>query len=52
MVTALAEQGEPGNFSEGHHLDAKTVKRIPKEMVGRCLSSKEAQQLLKRLEKR
>lgn len=36
-------------FTEGHQLDAKTVKKIPKDMIGKCLSSKQAQQLLKRL---
>jgi hypothetical protein len=37
------------SFQEGHQLDAKTVKKIPKDMVGKCLSGTQAEKLLKRL---
>jgi hypothetical protein len=40
---------EPGPFTEGHQLDEKMSRRIPKQMIGRCLSTCEAQQLLKRI---
>jgi hypothetical protein len=41
---------EPGTFSEGHELQRKHIRRIPKKMIGRCLSTREAQQVLKLLE--
>jgi hypothetical protein len=49
MLVALREHGEPGAFSEGHQLDSKTVRKIPKKMIGKRLSPKQAQQLLKKL---
>jgi hypothetical protein len=39
----------PGEFTEGHQLDAKLIKRIPKKLIGKVLSAKEAEQLLTRL---
>jgi hypothetical protein len=36
-------------FVEGHELEKKLIKKIPKEMYGRCLSAKEAEQLLRKL---
>jgi hypothetical protein len=32
----------PGEFQEGHELDDKTAKKVPKAMIGRVLSRKEA----------
>jgi hypothetical protein len=49
MKAHLAKLDAGGEFIEGHQLDAKTVKRVPKKAVGRCLSSKEAGQILQRL---
>ncbi len=42
--------GQQGRFQEGHKLDAKTVKKIPANMIGRTLSHKEAFALLKRID--
>jgi hypothetical protein len=41
----------PGEFQEGHELDDKTAKKVPKGMIGRVLSRKEATALLKKLDK-
>jgi hypothetical protein len=41
----------PGEYVEGHQLDAKLIKRIPKDLVGKCLSTRQAQQLLAKLAK-
>jgi len=48
LVAAMSH--EPGIFREGHELPKKHIRRIPKNMIGRCLSSPEAQRLLKLLE--
>jgi hypothetical protein len=49
-VHAATKNGlEPGSFIEGHQLDKKLIKKIPKDMIGKPLSSKQAQQLLKKL---
>ena len=45
MRAALADLGE-GTFTEGHELDRKTEKRVPKAMIGRRLSQDEAKRLL------
>ena len=37
---------EEGTFTEGHELDAKTEKEIPKGMIGRRLTQREAKRLL------
>jgi hypothetical protein len=34
--------GQKGEFQEGHQLDAKTARKIPKKMIGRSLSQREA----------
>jgi len=34
------------HFIEGHELDAKTERRVPKTMIGRRLSQREAKKLL------
>ena len=39
----------PGEFQEGYELDDKTAKKVPKRMIGRVLSRKEATALLKKL---
>jgi hypothetical protein len=45
MRASLAGLGE-GTFTEGHELDSKTQKRVPKGMIGRRLSQDEAKRLL------
>jgi hypothetical protein len=49
MRAALAELDE-GEFTEGHELDGKTAKQVPKEMIGRRLSQEEAKRLLAKFE--
>jgi hypothetical protein len=41
--------GIEGEFQEGHELDDKTAKKIPKAMIGTPLTRKQANALLKRL---
>ncbi len=43
--------GVAREFQEGHELDAKTAKKVPKGLIGRALSRKEATALLKTLDK-
>ena len=38
-----------GEFQEGHELDDNTAKKVPKAMIGRVLSRKEATALLRKL---
>jgi hypothetical protein len=38
-----------GTFTEGHELDRRTEKQIPKAMIGRRLSQQEAKRLLAKL---
>ena len=38
-----------GTFVEAHALDAKTAKKIPKAMIGRALTAREAAAVLDRL---
>jgi hypothetical protein len=40
---------DPGTFTAGHELEKKHIRRIPKKMIGRCLSTREAQRVLKLL---
>jgi hypothetical protein len=40
----------PGEFQEGYELDDKIAKKVPKKMIGRVLSRKEAAGFLKKLE--
>lgn len=42
--------GIEGNFQEGHELDDTTAKKVPKAMIGRILSRKQATALLKKLD--
>jgi hypothetical protein len=41
--------GVEGEFQEGRELDEKMTKKVPKKMIGRVLSRKEAAALLKNL---
>ena len=41
--------GVEGVFVGGHMLDAKTARKIPKKMIGRALTLREANALLDRL---
>lgn len=45
MRAALAGLDE-GTFTEGHELDGKTEKQVPKAMIGRRLTQEEATRLL------
>ena len=45
MRAALAGLDQ-GDFTEGHALDSKTEKQVPKAMIGRRLSGEEAKRLL------
>src|SRR6476660_9778614 len=47
MRAALANLDE-GEFTEGHEFDPKTMKQVPKAMIGRRLSQEEAKKLLAR----
>lgn len=38
-----------GEFTEGHQLDDEMAKKVPKQMVGRALSRKDATALLKKM---
>jgi hypothetical protein len=49
MRAALANLDQ-GEFTEGHVLDSKTEKQVPKEMIGRRLSGAEAKRLLAKLQ--
>jgi hypothetical protein len=41
--------GVEAEFQEGHELDTKTARKVPKKMIGRVLSRKEATTLLKKI---
>jgi hypothetical protein len=41
----------PGEFREGHALDAKLIRRIPKQYIGKCLTRTQAARLLTSIEK-
>jgi hypothetical protein len=43
---------EPGSFKEGHALDDRLSKRIPKNMIGKCLSPTQAVRLLNSWERK
>jgi hypothetical protein len=45
-IRASLEGLNEGTFTEGHELDGKTEKRVPKAMIGCRLSQKEAKRLL------
>lgn len=44
LMAMLAGLG--GEFAEGYQLDAKTGRKLPKTMIGRALTRKEAEELL------
>jgi hypothetical protein len=48
MKAAIANVA--GEFAEGHQLDQKTERRVPKKMIGHPLTRAEAVKLLKRFE--
>jgi hypothetical protein len=43
--------GTEGEFQEGHALDAKTARKVPKAPIGKIMTTKEVRALLKRLSK-
>ena len=49
IAASTAHKLDPKGFQEGHQLDAKLLKKIPKGLVGKRLTSKEAAGLLKRM---
>jgi hypothetical protein len=49
LRASLAELDE-GVFTEGHELDRKTERQVPKEVIGRRLSQEEAKRLLAKFE--
>ncbi len=50
-VLAASQSQVVGKFVEGHRLDPKQVKRIPKSMIGKAITAKQAEALLRRLAK-
>jgi hypothetical protein len=40
---------EPGEFVEGHELEREHIRKIRKEMIRKCLSPRQSQQLLNSL---
>jgi hypothetical protein len=49
LKASMAGMADDRKFTQGHELDPKTAKRVPKAAVGHCLSQQEATKLLKRL---
>jgi len=49
-LRASLDNLDEGEFTEGHELDPKTGRRVPKEMIGRRLAQGEAKRVLARLE--
>jgi hypothetical protein len=45
-MRAALDGVDQGEFTEGHELDRKTEKQVPKAMIGRRLSQQEAKRLL------
>lgn len=46
---AMKRSEERGRFVEAHQLNAKTVRKSPKDMIGKCLSQRQASRLLKEI---
>lgn len=44
-----AIDGFTGTFVEAHELDARSARKIPRTMIGRTLTARQATALLKRL---
>ena len=51
-LRASIEKLDEGEFAEGHELDEETAKKVPKTLVGRRLTRKEAADLLRSFERR
>ena len=51
-LTAATRTVPEGTFAEAHPLHAKTAKRVPKHLIGHCLTHKQALDLIKRLDSR
>ena len=49
MRSVLADLDQ-GELTEGHELDRKTTKQVPKAMIGRRVSQEEAKRLLAKFE--
>lgn len=49
MAITMRGAAEAKTFIEAHKLDAKTAKGIPKRMIGRELSQREAKALLEKI---
>jgi hypothetical protein len=47
-MRAALDNLDQGEFPEGHELDRKTEKQIPKKMIGSRLSQAEAKRLLEK----
>jgi hypothetical protein len=45
-LRVASDKLDQGEFAEGHELDRKTEKRVPKAIIGRRLSQAEAKRLL------
>jgi hypothetical protein len=50
MLVAVAGLDKGAKFQEGHELDAPREKRVPKECIGRMLSGRQAEAVLRKLE--
>lgn len=48
MICAI-ESIDDGEFTEGHQLDPKMAKRVPKDLIGKRLSPEEATAVLRLL---
>ena len=46
---AAMKKIEPGRFVEGYQLENRYIRKIPQDKIGKCLSQRQAQQLLKKL---
>ena len=46
-MVAGVNQLDPGRFVEGHELPKSYIRKIPKDKIGKCLSQRQAAQLLK-----
>jgi hypothetical protein len=50
-LVAAVKNIEPGEFVEGPQLERKHIRKIPKDLIGKCLSPRQSQQLLNKLSK-
>lgn len=49
LKASMADLADDHTFAEGHELDPKTSRKLPKEAIGRRLSQEEAAELLDHL---